>query len=456
MTSELTPHQSVAFEQILKDIRKNLLTFDRTLELDERILSLTGAAGTGKSFLTTKVVQTINDDLNTANYHYNFGIALTAPTHKAVEVLKNLSDTQDIDVQALTIHSFLNIKPIYDYEIGEESFTVLRTKTPSVASLLIVDESSMISAKIFDYICESLERGYINTVLFIGDPYQLLPVNDTDNKIFKVRKQYKLTEIVRQAKDSPIIKLATKIRLGIEKKEYRDLKVLIKENLSKDIILFDKKRIFVEDFYSNENWHEDDKIIASFANDDVDTFNAAVRTQFWNERGVDKPDLFLPNEMIRFRKAFNLDIAAAKISISYRNSEEVMLKDVEFIYIKELNIYVWKCTVYDREKKDFFRVVDPGSMLNFNKYLDTYIHKAKVSKYPYNRIYWKRYFKIKEAFADVQYTFAATIHKLQGSTFDEIYIDIDSLANNKFISNDLKYRLAYVAITRARNKIKIF
>ena len=456
MTSELTPHQSVAFEQILKDIRKNLLTFDRTLELDERILSLTGAAGTGKSFLTTKVVQTINDDLNTANYHYNFGIALTAPTHKAVEVLKNLSDTQDIDVQALTIHSFLNIKPIYDYEIGEESFTVLRTKTPSVASLLIVDESSMISAKIFDYICESLKRGYINTVLFIGDPYQLLPVNDTDNKIFKVRKQYKLTEIVRQAKDSPIIKLATKIRLGIEKKEYRDLKVLIKENLSKDIILFDKKRIFVEDFYSNENWHEDDKIIASFANDDVDTFNAAVRTQFWNERGVDKPDLFLPNEMIRFRKAFNLDIAAAKISISYRNSEEVMLKDVEFIYIKELNIYVWKCTVYDREKKDFFRVVDPGSMLNFNKYLDTYIHKAKVSKYPYNRIYWKRYFKIKEAFADVQYTFAATIHKLQGSTFDEIYIDIDSLANNKFISNDLKYRLAYVAITRARNKIKIF
>ena len=456
MKSELTPHQSVAFEQILKDIKKNLLTFDRSLEIDERILSLTGAAGTGKSFLTTKLVQAIDNELKTANYYYNCGIALTAPTHKAVEVLRNLSDTQDIDVQALTIHSFLNIKPIYDYEIGEESFTILRTKTPSIASLLIVDESSMISTKLYDYICESLERGYVNTVLFIGDPYQLLPVNDTDNKVFKAQKQYKLTEIVRQAKDSPIIQLATKIRLGIENKEYRDLKVLIKENLSKDIVLFDKKRLFIEDFYSNENWHENDKIITSFANDDVDTFNAAVRTQFWHERGVDKADLFLSNEMIRFRKAFNLDIEVAKISISYRNSEEVMLKDVEFIYIEKLNIYVWKCTVYDREKRDFFRVVDPGSMLNFNEVLDNYIHKAKTSKYPYNRIYWKKYFKLKEAFADVQYTFAATVHKLQGSTFDEIYIDIDSLANNTFISNDLKYRLAYVAITRARNKIKIF
>ena len=51
---------------------------------------------------------------------------------------------------------------------------------------------------------------------------------------------------------------------------------------------------------------------------------------------------------------------------------------------------------------------------------------------------------------------ASTIHKLQGSTYDVSYIDIFSLAQNYYMSDEEKYRLLYVAITRASQDIKIF
>jgi ATP-dependent exoDNAse (exonuclease V) alpha subunit len=68
---------------------------------------------------------------------------------------------------------------------------------------------------------------------------------------------------------------------------------------------------------------------------------------------------------------------------------------------------------------------------------------------------WENFFALKEFFADVKYTFASTIHKLQGSTYETVYIDLFALANNKYIEMDQLYRLVYVAMTRASKDIKI-
>ena len=61
-----------------------------------------------------------------------------------------------------------------------------------------------------------------------------------------------------------------------------------------------------------------------------------------------------------------------------------------------------------------------------------------------------------DMFADVQYIYASTIHKLQGSTYETAYIDLFSLVNNSYMSMSEKYRLVYVAVTRASKDIKIF
>ena len=59
-------------------------------------------------------------------------------------------------------------------------------------------------------------------------------------------------------------------------------------------------------------------------------------------------------------------------------------------------------------------------------------------------------------FANVQYIYSSTIHKLQGSTYETCYVNVYDLITNDFMSLDEKYRLLYVAITRASKDIKIF
>jgi len=100
-------------------------------------------------------------------------------------------------------------------------------------------------------------------------------------------------------------------------------------------------------------------------------------------------------------------------------------------------------------------VLDQNSIIAYENLLNNYSYTAKNTNPPYHKEWWKRYFTLKEAFADVQYIFASTIHKLQGSTYNTVHIDLASLINNNRLPVELKYRLAYVAITRARKQIKI-
>ena len=95
-------------------------------------------------------------------------------------------------------------------------------------------------------------------------------------------------------------------------------------------------------------------------------------------------------------------------------------------------------------------------MITFNKILQNIAIDAKNAAFPFNRRKWQKYFGLKNSFANIQYHFATTIHKSQGSTYDTIYIDLNSLIYNTHIDDEFKYRLIYVAITRARNNIKIF
>jgi hypothetical protein len=165
----------------------------------------------------------------------------------------------------------------------------------------------------------------------------------------------------------------------------------------------------------------------------------------------------MSNDTIRFKVPFdngaNFDINKV---ILYQNGEEVKIAKAELMHHEATGINFWKCTVDGRNEKDFFRVIDTDSIVAFNAILEQYIRMAKTIGYPQNKEFWRLYYKHKNSFADVQYAFSSTIHKLQGSTYDTTYIDISNLVNNQQISNDAKYRLLYVAITRSRKNVKIF
>ena len=436
----LTKHQKEIFDKItlqLENIVETGMNWDN-------IVALSGAAGTGKTFLTNVIV---------AHLHEKYSVTITAPTHKALSVLRDHMMIDNLQVPAKTIHAFLNIKLFTDYDKGIQKFIPDKSKKDkSKTDILIVDESSMISGELYDFIQDAIEEDRVKAVLFVGDYYQLLPVDSNKNSVFNVRHQYKLKEIVRQAKDSYIITIASAARQIIKSTDYVDIKSFFTKNQNSNIAFFHNQNDFLEDFYRDKNWYREDKVITSYKNSDVDSYNKLVREKYWLDKGVDSIPTLLKGDKVIFQSAYSVNGV-----MKYLNNEQITLSYAKKMYSDVLKIEYWECKDDNGgEYQELIRIIDPKSTSLFNDSLDKIAKIAKQEKsYKKRKEMWKTFFELKEYFADVKYTFASTIHKLQGSTYETVYIDLFGLANNRYIDYNELYRLIYVAITRASTDIKI-
>ena len=176
----LTTLQQNIFNKIISQVVYNISTYgEDILDLTNRLLSISGAAGTGKSYLVSKITKQLLSKLKLLDFYSDgCSICITAPTHKAVQVVQNMINQEQILVECKTIHSFLGLIQIYDDETGEERYIVnyKATQNQPHTSILIVDESSMLSKQLYNFILNALEDGRVNTVLFVGDSYQLPPI----------------------------------------------------------------------------------------------------------------------------------------------------------------------------------------------------------------------------------------------------------------------------------------
>lgn len=440
---QLTQDQATILEALFESISAECSSVLNSYDLDSKMSSLVGSAGTGKTYLTVQIVQKLIDA--------KISCAITAPTHKAAGVISNLLLENKINANSKTIHSFLGIKPMIDYATGIESFVVDKKSKRTPVDVLLVDESSMISDELFELILEALASNFVRYVIFVGDPNQLLPVNSSSSAVFEIKNQYKLTQIVRQAKDSYIIKLANSIKEIIESKKYPPLDQFLKYNLDDNTKCFHNEESFVNDFYANEKWWDENKILATYKNRDVDGFNRQIRNHYWIEKGVMKPEVLRQGDSLRFLDGYSVN----EITI-YHNGQEIVLDYAVKKYHEKLECYFWECKSANVIDQQIFRVIDPISEKTFNDKLQFLANKAKITPFPARNEAWKIYYDVKNMFANVQYIYASTIHKLQGSTYETCYINVYDLMTNNYMSLDEKYRLLYVAITRASKEIKIF
>ncbi len=121
------------------------------LALSNTITLIEGGPGTGKTFLTSQLVRAFGPN-----------VILMAPTGKAALRLKQFNP----EAICGTLHAILGIKSPRHLARGS-SFVK--------ADLIIVDESSMIDAKLFAFFLSSIEIG--QRVVFLGDGNQLPPVD---------------------------------------------------------------------------------------------------------------------------------------------------------------------------------------------------------------------------------------------------------------------------------------
>ena len=156
------------------------------------IFKICGYAGVGKS----SIIRYMAGDLNIAEDK----VAYITFTAKASLVLRRKG------IPANTIHSTIYRRSVvYDTEGNPK--VVWQLQPYLDFELFVIDEVSMVSRELLNDI---LSFGI--PIITIGDPAQLPPVNGKND--FIDHPDVMLTEIHRQAKDDPIIRIATKIRQG--------------------------------------------------------------------------------------------------------------------------------------------------------------------------------------------------------------------------------------------------
>lgn len=357
---------------------------------------LSGSAGVGKTFLVKDIIDRLDCE-----------VTLTAPTHQACTVLSDKTNTH-----CKTIHSHLNLKLTRDglggYKLVRDSYG---KSTPQKDTVIIVDEASMVSQQLLDFI--ETDMGY-NTYLFIGDKKQLPPVNELHSPCFKQNYDgFELTEIVRQAKDNDNIILSRELNRLKDRKDGNFYKWLPND-------CDDKKVKYVLD--NNAKY-------ITRTNKEVKKFNQLIRYNIW-----ESPDDYMLGEKIMLKENYKRYVNSKEVTINKLDKSEYIM------FIGALHIVVRYWIIND----DICVVADS----DMEKYIQM-IEYARAEALGGNKKMWKVYYTWLEFFADVQHTHAMTVHRSQGSTFDNSIIDIGEIRKNK---NKLEMvRMLYTAITRTAN-----
>ena len=132
------------------------------------IVGLTGAGGTGKTFITKYII--------THCKYSNSVIKCTSPTHKACRVFSQAIGGKDVDTIQSTFGLRLDLK-LEDFDPKNPQFNPMAKPKLQNVKLLLIDEASMLPAKLVTFVCNKCKELQIK-IIFIGDPYQLAPVNE--------------------------------------------------------------------------------------------------------------------------------------------------------------------------------------------------------------------------------------------------------------------------------------
>jgi exodeoxyribonuclease-5 len=458
-----------------------------------RKVLLKGFAGTGKTFLINRVIEAAKQ----IEPRINFG--MTAPTHKAVKVLKKTSELRDL-LDFGTIHSFLGLKEHIDERTGEVSykpdFNSNRARKIDDINVLIIDESSMLQNDLFEHVETEMRSNDQLLVIYMGDEKQIPPVKQmektgqSDAIPFIPARQHShqikvlaLTEPQRQAKESPIIMYSVAIREQYNnQKIFFDFKDEYKNALER---VHPEKNLegirqILRQYFCTEEFEKDPdyaKVIA-WRNTSVDYFNREIRLLINNAESLPRiieneklvmdaplidnkakpPKILLPNNEDVVAKNVILDEMEVFYSLFPKNAflaDKLEKETGERKIKKSLVVKVYNVLLVTEDGKEFnCNIIHEDSEAAFKEVIETLTKAAlaAVDKYQKKEL-WIQKFRISENFAWVKHNYALTAHKSQGSTYDYcISMEWDIEQN---FNIEERNRIRYVAATRARHKLYV-
>ena len=435
---EYTPKQKDALLKVSKLINAN----------QEDYFLLAGYAGTGKTTITENIV----------NYAISQGkkVKITAPTNKAVTVLKDKFETKlKGNAEFETIYRTLAWKPSTRRNVPDEFRGGDLSNT-----VLIVDEASMMNSDVLQSIIKSAKS--TTQIIFLGDSFQLPPVNSNkDPKLFswnrtefKRENSIELTEVKRIDESSGILNVVTALRTSKS--------LIAPPGNSKD------GAFRLQEYQQMKaNWLDqveagDDVVFAVYKNKTRVTLNNDARERKFGVRSENH--LLAGDKIIAISNGNNfvngetfdlnqkVEFIGEPISVRLIDNKYPM-KGLTTLYkvvitVKEINPVTGK--EEDIRTPFIFSpdIIKP-SLIPRNDLYSPQVQKMKGNEKLFS---WMKEGWGKEVFGDrekadvITYGYALTTHKSQGSQWKHVYVDPESTQDPRWV---------YTALTRASEKVTL-
>jgi exodeoxyribonuclease-5 len=425
-----------------KDQSKALYELEGFLQepSENRAFVLTGSAGTGK----TTLMKCLKDYLENIEIPFE----LLAPTAKAASILKRRTNWP-----AHTLHHL-----IYLPEQLEDGRVILnyRENETDGRTIYIVDEASMIQAEnassnefisqrplLIDLLNYVFSGNPENQIIFLGDTYQLNPVFEKQSPSLSAERlnsqfglsaiQVTLREVVRQASDSPVLRLANQIKNL--KDTNRSLYSLRPERLSSE----SQAIAYFLTYFDIENLEEIVMICKS--NEQVEDMNHKIRE-----------GLSFGNRILAVGDAVMLRANWMKGGIQLVNGETGVIRSISTDIESRAGLKFTEAEIEfetDGEKRRIKSKIFIDSLTNPKGQISGEdLKNLKGDRMRFNAQYRQSQMAKDDEYMNamrLSYAYAITCHKAQGSEWERV------IFSPKIRPVD--YEHLYTAITRAKNEV---
>jgi len=441
---------------------------------------ISGAAGTGKTSLVSKIIDTIKQTEGVG-----VSIKLLAPTGKAAERIREKSKQE-----ATTIHSLLASGGWLNENMSFKRAGGIHDKN---VNTIIIDETSMVDLSLLATLFRAIHWNNVKRLILVGDPNQLPPIGR--GKVFSdtiewLRNEYPenvgvLVHNIRQMENRVNDKGTGIVELA---------EILIQEKQDTGEISKSQREEILKKIQEGGDVYKDLSVRYWKTADDLDEL---IKLELINDLGADTDGNDLPQRWIDVCKipdSYDKNPAFMQVLSPFRGDDygtdrlNIVLqsllngywaerftidtitlfdKVIQFINRPKSNsIYAYNWDTGDNEKIEVYNgdmgFVSPhGFDMKKFKFMNKLEHfsvkfKGKTNfsvgygdKLGQNKK--GKWLPPEKPINNLELAYVISVHKSQGSEFDTVYLVLP-----KRKSSTLSMELLYTAVTRAQVKLVLF
>lgn len=447
---------------------------------NEFAMTISGWAGTGK----TTLMEIVNK-----RYWMSHTVHFAATTHKAAGVLK-----EKVGKKVFTVNSLFGIMIETDmegetYDVSKKARKLSDDKVKP-NSIIIIDEASMLSIQNYiDVVLKAKERKC--KIIFIGDSAQLSPVNEDDISIVFRNTDHRIVELtkVMRTDDNSILDESSSVRLNggytyisHVNKEGNGVRYINNNDVKEILNVIDTH---IDGLKDDPNYFR----VLTYTNANVEKLNRMIRKKL----GYDGLNPQTGEPLMAYSNWGYMGMGMSGAIYKIVNSEAYTVKSINNEYDEDIrdmitysnearlddyNLHIIDIEVEDslgnpidvplidvknnQHNREIVVALAYEKVHQWNKYREAEdkVERLKclekinsIDEFLFvNDNVYDKYGTLIQAKV-IDYGYAHTIHKSQGSTFKHVLINDDDIC--RCLDNNVRRQLRYVAITRAQTSANI-